>query len=352
MKKRSSKSGKAELSLISAIRARAGVARGELRLGIGDDCAVLRPRAGEDIVVTTDLSLERVHFRREWHPAEAVGHRCLARGLSDLAAMGARPLAAFLSLAMPAELTRKRGRGSSWMHRFLDGFFRLAELHNVTLAGGDLAQSPKVGGDVSLVTADIVLLGAVARGRALLRSGAQAGDRIYVTGSLGGSAAELLALERNPQRFQRAEADAVHPHLYPRPRLDVGRKLVANKLATAAIDISDGLSTDLTHLCEESGLAAEVDEAALPIHLMAVLAEKAGWTRSAEALALHGGEDYELLFTAAPSASVPRSISGVPIHAIGRMVSPRGRKAWITLRSGRQSEPIDPGGWQHFQLHP
>src|SRR5450755_214169 len=333
MMKRATKSSSAELSLISAIRGRAGAARGELRMGIGDDCAILRPRADEDIVVTTDLSLERVHFRREWHPAESVGHRCLARGLSDLAAMGARPVAAFLSLALPGELTRKRGRGANWMDRFLDGFFRLAELHNVSLAGGDLAQSPEVGDGVSLVTADIILLGAVVRGRAMLRSGARVGDRIYVTGSLGGAAAELLALERNPQRFQRAHANAEHPHLYPRPRLDVGRKLVANKMATAAIDISDGLSTDLTHLCEESGLAAEVDAAVLPIHLMAVLAEKAGWTRSAEALALHGGEDYELLFTAPPSVSVPRSISGVPIHAIGRMVAMHDRKALITLRS-------------------
>jgi len=350
MMKRATKSSSAELSLISAIRGRAGAARGELRMGIGDDCAILRPRADEDIVVTTDLSLERVHFRREWHPAESVGHRCLARGLSDLAAMGARPVAAFLSLALPGELTRKRGRGANWMDRFLDGFFRLAELHNVSLAGGDLAQSPEVGDGVSLVTADIILLGAVVRGRAMLRSGARVGDRIYVTGSLGGAAAELLALERNPQRFQRAHANAEHPHLYPRPRLDVGRKLVANKMATAAIDISDGLSTDLTHLCEESGLAAEVDAAVLPIHLMAVLAEKAGWTRSAEALALHGGEDYELLFTAPPSVSVPRSISGVPIHAIGRMVAMHDRKALITLRSGRRREALEPGGWQHF--HP
>src|SRR5450755_538915 len=187
MMKRATKSSSAELSLISAIRGRAGAARGELRMGIGDDCAILRPRADEDIVVTTDLSLERVHFRREWHPAESVGHRCLARGLSDLAAMGARPVAAFLSLALPGELTRKRGRGANWMDRFLDGFFRLAELHNVSLAGGDLAQSPEVGDGVSLVTADIILLGAVVRGRAMLRSGARVGDRIYVTGSLGGA---------------------------------------------------------------------------------------------------------------------------------------------------------------------
>src|SRR5450631_165560 len=160
MMKRATKSSSAELSLISAIRARAGAARGELRMGIGDDCAILRPRADEDIVVTTDLSLERVHFRREWHPAQSVGHRCLARGLSDLAAMGARPEAAFLSLALPEELT------GSWMRGFMAGLLALAKRQGVPLAGGDLAQSPSAmhrsGG--GLVVADIMLLGSVPRG--------------------------------------------------------------------------------------------------------------------------------------------------------------------------------------------
>src|SRR5450631_157139 len=129
--------GLGELSLISAIRKRAamGNPKKTLRLGIGDDCAILQPKAGTEVVVTTDLTLENVHFRRDWHPAEAVGHRCLARGLSDLAAMGASPLAAFLSLAVPPELTRKRGRATSWMDRFLKGFFELAELYSVPLAG-------------------------------------------------------------------------------------------------------------------------------------------------------------------------------------------------------------------------
>src|SRR5450631_60874 len=150
MMKRATKSSSAELSLISAIRARAGAARGELRMGIGDDCAILRPRADEDIVVTTDLSLERVHFRREWHPAESVGHRALARGLSDLAAMGARPVAAFLSLGLPRALTKSHARSQSWISRFFDGLLALAEINKTPLAGGDLAESP-------IPVADIVL---------------------------------------------------------------------------------------------------------------------------------------------------------------------------------------------------
>src|ERR1700744_5511002 len=208
-----------ERGLISSIRKRASrfLAKNRrsqtiLTLGIGDDCAVLQPRRREELVVTTDLSLENVHFRRDWHPAGSVGHRCLARGLSDLAAMGSRPEAAFLSLALPSELT---GR---WMGGFLDGFMALAKRYRVPLAGGDMAKSPTV-------VADIVLLGSVPRGTALLRSGAAAGDLIYVTGALGGSAAELAALSRRPAKFRGAET-AGHPHLYPEPRLAAGRKLL------------------------------------------------------------------------------------------------------------------------------
>src|SRR5271163_1942045 len=206
-----------ERELIANIRERAGqtqLARRKgrvLHLGIGDDCAVLRPRAGEELVVTTDLSLENVHFRRDWHPPQSVGHRCLARGLSDLAAMGARPEAAFLSLALPSELT------GAWMDGFFDGFMALAKRYRVPLAGGDMAKSPTV-------VADIVLLGSVPRGKALLRSRARAGDLIYVTGALGGSAAELSALERKPGDFV-GKDKLGHPHLYPEPRLAAGRKL-------------------------------------------------------------------------------------------------------------------------------
>lgn len=342
---------RAELDLLAAIRARAAVAkvRGGLRLGIGDDCAILRLRAGQEIIVTTDLSLEQVHFRRDWHPAEAVGYRCLARGLSDLAAMGAQPQAAFLSLSIPAGLTRRKGRAPSWMDRFLDGFFRLAELHGVPLAGGDLAEAPIPRGGAALVAADIVLLGSAAPGRALLRSGARAGDTIYVTGSLGGAAAELLALERSPGRFRLIHHNQEHPHLFPQPRLAVGRRLAGARLASAAIDLSDGLSTDLGHLCSESGVAAEIDATAVPVHVMAELAVSAGWAPSAMALALHGGEDYELLFTAGAKTRVPAKIGGVPIHAIGRMIRRRRGSPQITLRSGRKREPLEPCGWQHFQ---
>ncbi|MGC8549078.1 MAG: thiamine-phosphate kinase [Acidobacteriaceae bacterium] len=337
----------AERELIAGIRARARRFGSGVRLGIGDDCAVLRPRAGHELVVTTDMSLEGKHFRREWHSPESVGHRCLARGLSDIAAMGARPVAAFLSVAVPGELAGD-GRRASWVERFLDGLLALAAEHKVTLAGGDTAESP--GG----VLADIVVLGEAPAGRVLLRSGARAGDGIYVTGALGGAAAELARLKRSARwksetrKLTRAEG-AAHPHFFPQPRIAAGLALQRRGLAAAMIDVSDGISTDLDHLCEESKLRAEVDVAAVPVHALAVEAERRGWTASGLGLALHGGEDYELLFTARAGARVPEMIAGVAVRAIGRMLPANARKPRMMLRhADGRGEPLAARGWEHF----
>ncbi len=170
-----------EKSLIERVRRRArdGAA---VVTGIGDDCAVLRVPAGHQLLVTTDFTLENVHFRREWHPPEVVGWRCLTRGLSDIAAMGGEPRAAFLSMAL------ERGIPQKWVNRFLAGLLEAAGEFRVPLAGGDTAQS--AGG----IQADIVLVGSVPKGTAVLRSGARPGDGIYVTGELGGSAAAIARL--------------------------------------------------------------------------------------------------------------------------------------------------------------
>jgi thiamine-monophosphate kinase len=323
-----------ERDILKEIRTRAGRGgSGLLRVGIGDDAAVFAVRRGEEIVVTTDFSLEDVHFRRGWHAPEAVGHKCLARGLSDIAAMGARPVVAFVSLAVPREFTRGT---RSWVDRFYDGLLALAQEWSVPLAGGDLAQAP--GGARARVAADIVLVGAVERGRALLRSGAKAGDAIYVTGSLGGAAAELRAVIESPARFRSlVAASAEHPHFFPEPRIRVGRALIRRRLATAAIDISDGLSVDLQHLCEESGLRAEVDAALLPLGRGATLND-----------ALHGGDDYELLFTAGASARVPRRIAGVPVRRIGTTLRSRSGQPQMVLLDDGRARPLRAEGWQHF----
>jgi thiamine-monophosphate kinase len=343
-----------ELAIVANLRSKTHRTSGEVRIGIGDDCAILRPSPGEEIAVTTDFSLENVHFRRDWHPPESVGHRCLVRGLSDLAAMGARPIAAFLSLAVPRDLAVGRRGQPSWVGRFFNGLLALADEVQVPLAGGDTAESPRIttkSGNLGLVAADITLIGGVKRGHALLRSSARAGDLIYVTGDgLGGAAAQLLALERNPPKFAALKSAASgHPHLYPEPRIAVGRLLASRNLATACIDISDGLSTDLRHLCEESHLDAEIDADAVPIHPMAQLAQAAGWSPSALNLALHGGEDYELLFTAPARTKIPKSAGGVSIRAVGRMNERRNGAPIITLSNhGRPPVALPANGWEHF----
>jgi thiamine-monophosphate kinase len=321
-----------ELALLRQIRQRAVIIRSpNVQVGIGDDCAVLRLRRDEEMVVTTDLSLEGRHFRLDWHSPEVVGHRTLARGLSDLAAMGARPVAAFLSLAVPKKLTAPGQRGKAWTERFYDGLLSLAETYKTQLAGGDLAEFPQV-------LADIVLVGAVRQGRALLRSGAKPGDEIYVTGTLGGAAAGLRALEalrgkKPPARL----TDTLKPHLYPEPRITQGLWLARHSAVTAAMDLSDGLSIDLARLCEESGVAAEIDESSLPIASGATIDDT-----------LHGGEDYELLFTAKPGTKLPRSSAGIPVTQVGRIVKRRTGKPQVALSTASGAIPLQPRGWQHF----
>jgi thiamine-monophosphate kinase len=289
--------------------------------GIGDDCAVLRVPSGHDLLVTTDLSIEDVHFHRKWHPARSVGHRCLARGLSDIAAMGGEPLACFLSLGLPARLPQR------WVDEFLRGFERLASRFRVPLTGGDISAASKI-------TADIVVAGQVPAGKAILRSGAHPGDRIYVTGELGGAAAVLKRLAAG----QRIPPAAGRPHFYPEPRLTVARWLRARRLATAMIDLSDGLSVDLDHICDESKVTASIHAGAIPLAQGATLD-----------MALHGGEDYELLFTSGPRARVPIRVAGVRITEIGRIQSRKDYPAAIRIldENGRARE-LRPQGWEHF----
>jgi thiamine-monophosphate kinase len=314
-----------ELALIEQIRRAAQKlprSRG-VRLGIGDDCAILAPPAGCEVVVTTDFSLEGRHFLRDRHPAESVGHRVLARGLSDLAAMGATPLAAFLSLAVP----RVVARDARWMEGFLGGLMALARATGTPLAGGDTSESP-----VDRVLADIVLLGAVPAGKALRRDGAQVGDGIYVTGKLGGAAVELGRVLAAKRRL-RVDAAGEHPHFFPQPRLAQG--LALRGRATACVDLSDGLSTDLGHLCVASGVGAEIDLAALPLAVGASVA-----------MALDGGEDYELLFTASAERPMPKRLRGVAVTRVGTVT--RAKRVMARGVDGVVASLL-PGGWEHLR---
>jgi thiamine-monophosphate kinase len=245
--------------------------------------------------------------------------------------MGARPIAAFLSLGLPRELTTQSGRRPAWVDEFLGGLLSLADAYKLPLAGGDLSESP-------VAMADIVLIGGVPRGRALLRSTARPGHLLYVTGSLGGSSAALAKLALlQPHRITKKRAAQLAPHLYPQPRIAQGAWLVRHGKSSAAIDLSDGLSTDLTHLCQESHVAAEVDAGLFPIHPDANLAQ-----------ALNGGEDYELLFAAPAETTLPKSIAGVPVTRIGRILAPRRNRPTVTLLMPQGSQPLEPQGWQHF----
>jgi thiamine-monophosphate kinase len=317
-----------EKALISRIRRTAP--RGNLVLaGIGDDCALLRTPPGHQILITTDFTVEGIHFRRAWHPPEVVGRRCLTRGLSDIAAMGGEPTAAFLSLALPRKLPQ------SWVDRFMRGLLKTARQFQTTLAGGDIAESP------TGIYADIVVVGSVPRGRAILRSGAKPGERIYVTGQLGGSAVALKEFfagrKVRPLDYPR--------HFAPLPRIAVGRFLREKRLATAMIDLSDALSTDLAHICEESGVGAEIVESAIPLATVG----KGKGLKVGLQQALHGGEDYELLFTAPRGRRVPERIRGVPVTLIGQVR--RDKRIFLMNERGIR-EALRPQGWEHFRKSP
>jgi thiamine-monophosphate kinase len=291
-----------ELQILSRIAARArGKDRG-LVLGIGDDCAIYRPRgSAQDLLVTTDMMIEDIHFRRRTHPADAVGWKTLARGLSDIAAMGGEPRLCFVSLAVAPWADAR------WIDAFYGGLLRLARKTGTALAGGDLAHADRV-------MCDIVVCGEVARGKALRRDGARAGDGIYVSGRLGGSA---LGLET-------ARGAAWKKHLRPEPRLELGRRLRGLR-ATACIDLSDGLSLDLYRLCLASGVTAELD-GPLPVFRGASIEQ-----------ALDGGEDYELLFTLRPGTAPPPSTMRIGTIRKGKPV--------LVQLGGC---PLPPRGYDHF----
>jgi len=297
-----------EIQILARIRslAEGGRQHQAILKGIGDDCAILRPGAQRDLVFTSDFVLEGRHFQLDTHRAADIGHKALARSLSDLAAMGSRPLFCLVSLAISPRQT------SSWITQFYRGLLDLADRFHTTLAGGDLARFDKV-------IADVICCGETPRDKALLRSGAKPGDRIYVTGELGGSAYGLVT--RKGAAWRR--------HLRPKPRIEVG--LILRRLGVSAcIDISDGLSLDLHRLCLESRVSAMISSA-LPVAQGANLDQ-----------ALHGGDDYELLFTAPGSRRIPRQIAGVPVTHIGSITKGKAGELWLDNR------PLKPRGFDHF----
>ena len=326
--------------LCRAIPNRSGrAAAGGVAIGIGDDAAVLRPRRGREWALSTDALVEGAHFLARVHPPEVVGFKALARAASDLAAMGAEPRYFLLTLSLPAE------RAGAWLERFARGMARAARRFGMELIGGDVSRHDSV-------VAALTVLGEIRPGRALTRSGARPGDALYVSGRLGAAQAGLELLLRGgtraPRRARNSQHYSLERHLYPVPRLALGAWLAACGIASAAMDLSDGLSTDLARLCVASHAGAVVHAASLPL-AAADGGESASAGRRAAALAraLHGGEDYELLFTVRPRrvAQVPAHFRGVPLTRIGEIV--RGRGAMLLKANGRRV-PLPPQGWDHF----
>ncbi len=298
-----------------------------LRLGAGDDAALWRPSRGQETILTSDWFLEGSHFLREKHPADSVGWKCLARAASDIAAMGGTPRCFLLNLAIPA------GCAGGWLDGFLAGLRRAARFLGCSMAGGDTTRREQISICVTVV-------GEVAAGRAVTRWGARAGDLLFVSGRLGEAELGWRQLRKRKGRVAARNA-ALRKHLYPRPRIALARWLGENRLASAMMDISDGLSTDLARMCESSGVGAVVEERAIPV-VHGVSGSEAG------RLGLHGGDDYELLFAVPPGRvrELTKSFWGVGISWVGAIA--KGRKVLVVRRDGR-TEALTRGGWDPFR---
>jgi len=319
-----------------------------VKLGIGDDAAVVALPRRHELVLTTDMSIEGVHFTRRLHPPEAIGHRALARSLSDVAAMGGVPRYVLVSLAISKEVTRH------WISGFYRGMLALARRFEARMVGGDTAL---VAGETFI---DVLVAGEVPTGKALRRSGARAGDQIFVSGRLGLSALGLRLLrskaagERFPvpksgELCRRARArppvslarEAVCAHLYPEPQCALGMFLAERRLASALMDLSDGLSTDLFRLCAASGVGARLWAAKLP---RTDLPDPEDSLR----LALHGGEDYQLLFTVPQRrmSYLPSRFQGRPLYHVGEIEA---SKAINLVTPAGDAHRLEPAGWDCFR---
>ena len=300
-----------------------------LRVGIGDDAALFAPRSGYETILTCDWFLEEIHFLRDRHPADSVGWKCLARAASDIAAMGGTPRCFLLSLAIPNELT---GR---WLTDFLIGLRRASRRLQCPIAGGDTTRQNRV-------LINVTVIGDVRRGQALLRSSAKPGDIIYISGRLGEADLGLSALRSARARIR----PCLRKHLYPEPRIALGQWLADHRLATAAMDLSDGLSTDLPRLCASSKVGATIDESKLA--LATVGRDSVPNRNKRLALALNGGDDYELLFTVAPNKTqkIPLAYRALKLTAIGEIT--RGTGIKLSHPDGKTS-PLKAAGWDPFR---
>jgi thiamine-monophosphate kinase len=315
-----------EFDLIARYFSRPATRR-DVLLGVGDDAAVLEVAADRRLVAAVDTIVEGVHFPKGTHPG-AIGHRALAVNLSDMAAMGAQPAWMTLSLSLPA-------RDEAWLESFAAGLYRLADAENVALVGGDTVRGP--------LSITVQILGLVEVGRWLTRDGAKVGDIVCVTGTPGEAAAGLAVLQQSLPKSTAADF-LVHRFLYPEPRVHLGRLL--RTIASAAIDVSDGLLADLSHILAQSHCGAEIDLEALPgsSAMHEIFSD-----RDCERMSLAGGDDYELLFTVPPehlpAVTALRDIpQDVRVSPIGKIVTGQG----VACFRERQPVAVERHGYDHF----
>jgi len=338
-----SNSRRSEFDFINSLRQRLASTSQPLIAGIGDDAAVFRSAAGKDTVITADLLVEDIDFRRATTPPYLLGHKALAVSLSDIAAMGSRPLWSLISIGVPEDVWQ-----TAFVDRLYDGLLDLANRYGVQLIGGDTSRTTEN------IVIDSIVAGECAAGMSVMRSGASPGDQIFVTGSLGAAAAGLRLIERGAHLAEQNLGDddsqkldhMLLRQLRPEPRVGWGIVLGEEHLATSMIDLSDGLSSDINHLCEASGVGATIDSSLLPIDER--VTELCG-RRALDPLqlALHGGEDFELLFTVktGDATRLPRRVDGVGIRRIGEITS---APAGVRISEGPRTWELKPGGWTHF----
>jgi len=314
---------RSEFEFIRNIKEKYGLGR------VGDDCAVLPKDARTDMVVTADLLVEDIDFRLEWTRPQFLGHKALAVSLSDVAAMGASPGWALLTLAVPTRIWK-----GEWVDKFFTGWFKLAKQFGVELVGGDVSRS----GEKLVI--DSIVAGEIKRGTAIARSGASPGDLIFVTGSLGGAAGGLDLLESGHRysESKRRQRRLIERQLRPVPRIEVGRTLAQQKLATAMIDISDGFSSDLAHICRASKVGARIETIPVNVDLQAEISPDHAFQK-----ALHGGEDFELLFTVNKRSL--GKLDKIPATMIGTITD---QANVIELNSHGRTRKLEPKGFRHF----
>jgi len=326
-----------EFSLIDRLAGIVARGRADVAVGIGDDAAALDLGGGDLVLLTVDSQVEGAHFLRDRIPPRLLGRRLLAVNLSDIAAMGGTPTHAVVSLVLPADLELR------WIEEVYAGLGEEAGRFGVAVVGGNVARSP---GPIVL---DLALVGTVRRERVLTRAGARPGDAILVTGSLGAAAAGLH-LSAHPELEFRERDQLLARHLVPTPRLREGGLVAASGLATAMIDVSDGLAGDLGHVCDRSGVGARVYAERLPVAPgVERVAELSG--SSVLDLALSGGEDFELLVTCPPGsaeelAALVSAGTGTPVTVVGELL-PASAGRWLVLPKGREV-PLGGHGFTHF----